>query len=84
MGRVVARETMLRAVDHARARGASVVLANGAFDLIHCNACCNARIAGITCRSFLGRGPQRGNNLVGARVDLLGCFTGKDRSRCIG
>lgn len=35
MGRVVARETMLRAVEHARARGASVVLANGAFDLIH-------------------------------------------------
>ncbi|MEL6760413.1 MAG: adenylyltransferase/cytidyltransferase family protein [Myxococcota bacterium] len=26
---------MLRAVEHARARGASVVLANGAFDLIH-------------------------------------------------
>lgn len=35
MGRVVALESVERAVQHARARGATVVLANGAFDLLH-------------------------------------------------
>ncbi len=35
MGRVVALETVERAVLHARERGATIVLANGAFDLLH-------------------------------------------------
>lgn len=35
MGRVIALESAIRAVAHARGRGASVVLANGAFDLLH-------------------------------------------------
>lgn len=35
MGQIVELKTLVVAIDHARYRGARVVLANGAFDLLH-------------------------------------------------
>lgn len=89
MGRVIALESAVRAVAHARGRGASVVLANGAFDLLHvghvrhlrgARALGDVLVVAVNSDASVTRAKGDGRPLVpqGERAELVAALDGVD------